>query len=171
MGINLIRCPLNSIVNSFHTKYIGLQKIAPTAKIEASKSGNLIIQERVTIDGGTVCRSSAGELIIGSHVYINRNCNIVSRKHIEIGEKCIIGPNVCIYDHDHNYRSVNRDTEYICGAIKIGVNVWIGSNAVITKGVTIGDNAVVGAGSVVRTDLPANSLYISKSEYHIKKIE
>lgn len=171
MCFNLIRCPLNTILNGFHTKFLGLQKIALTAKVETSSSGRVVISERTTIDGGTVCRSSSGELTIGSHVYINRNCNIVSHKQIKIGSKCTIGPNVCIYDHDHNFHSRNRDTEYICKPIIIGDNVWIGSNVVIIKGVTIGDNAVIAAGAIVRSDVPPNSIYISKSEYSIKTIE
>ena len=171
MGLNLLRCPLNSILNGFHTKFTGLQKIALTAKIEASSLGKVIISERTTIDGGTVCRASSGELIIGSHVYINRNCNIVSHESIKIGRKCTIGPNVCIYDHDHNYRSHNRDTEYVTKPITIGDNVWIGSNVIIIKGITIGDNSVIAAGAIVRTDVPANSIYVSKSQYSIKTIE
>ena len=171
MCFNLIRCPINSILNGFHTKFTGLQKIALTAKIEASSSGRVIILERSTIDGGTVCRASSGELIIGPHVYINRNCNIVSHESIKIGKKCTIGPNVCIYDHDHNFRSQNRDTEYVCKPITIGDNVWIGSNVIIIKGVTIGDNSVIAAGAIVRADVPANSIYVSKLEYSIKTIE
>lgn len=170
MCFNLIRCPINSMLNGFHTKFTGLQKIALTAKIEASSSGKVIISKRSTIDGGTVCRASSGELSIGPHVYINRNCNIVSRKSIKIGRKCTIGPNVCIYDHDHNFRSQNRDTEYVCKPITIGNNVWIGSNVIIIRGVTIGDNAVIAAGAIVRGDVPADSIYISKSEYSIKPI-
>lgn len=171
MCFNLIRCPLNTLLNGFHTKFVGLQKIALTAKIEASSSGKVIISERTTIDGGTVCRASSGEIIIGSRVYINRNCNIVSHKRIKIGNKCTIGPNVCIYDHDHNFRSVKRDTEYVCKPITIGDNVWIGSNVTIVKGITIGENSVIAAGAVVRADVPPNSIYVSKQEYSIKAIE
>lgn len=171
MGFNLIRCPINTLLNGFHTKLTGLQKIALTAKIEASSSGMVIISERSTIDGGTVCRASSGTLIIDSHVYINRNCNIISHKYIKIGKNCTIGPNVCIYDHDHNFRSPNRNTEYVCKPITIGDNVWIGSNVIIVKGVTIGDNSVIAAGAIVRSDVPPNSIYVSKSEYSIKAIE
>lgn len=171
MFLNLLRCPLNSILNGFHTKFTGLQKIAITAKIETSSLGNVIIAERTTIDGGTVCRASAGELIIGPHVYINRNCNIVSHEFIRIGRKCTIGPNVCIYDHDHNFRVQNRDTEYMTKPITIGDNVWIGANVIIIKGVTIGDNSVIAAGAIVRVNVPANSIYLSKSDYSIKTIE
>lgn len=171
MCINLVRCPINSLMNGFHTKFIGLQKIALTAKVEASRTGKVTVLERSTIDGGSVCRASSGELVIGAHVYINRNCNIVSHKHVKIGNKCTIGPNVCIYDHDHDFRSNHRDTEYVCKPITIGDNVWIGSNVIIVKGVTIGDNSVIAAGVVVRTDVPPNSIYILKSEYSIKLIE
>ncbi len=171
MGINLIRCPINAAVNGFHTSFAGLQKIALTAKIEAYGAGRVAIAQRTTIDGGAVCRASGGKLTIGDHVYINRNCSIVSRASIKIGRRCTIGPNVCIYDHDHDFRSANRGTQYVCKPIVIGENVWIGANAIIIKGVTIGDNAVIAAGAVVKCDVPADSMYLSKSEYEIRAIE
>jgi maltose O-acetyltransferase len=71
---------------------------------------------------------------------------------IEIGENCLFGPNVGVFDHDHSFGTPG---ELICkqgmniGSIKIGSDVWIGANAVITRGVTIGDHVVVGANSVV----------------------
>jgi acetyltransferase-like isoleucine patch superfamily enzyme len=108
-----------------------------------------------------------GELTIGNNVFINDNCNINCVKNISIGEFTKIGPNVCINDHDHNYKNSNN-CHLICGEVHIGKNAWIGSNVVIVKDSIIGDNAVIAAGSIVKGNVPPNSLYLNKRETQIK---
>jgi acetyltransferase-like isoleucine patch superfamily enzyme len=108
-----------------------------------------------------------GELTIGNNVFINDNCNINCVKNISIGEFTKIGPNVCINDHDHNYKNSNN-SHLIYGEVHIGKNVWIGSNVVIVKDTFIGDNAVIAAGSIVKGSVPPNSLYLNKRETQIK---
>lgn len=105
----------------------------------------------------------SGELIISDKVFINDNCNINCVNKVWIGSKTKIAPNVCINDHDHNYKNVTNQ-HLITGEVTIGKNVWIGSNVVILKDTFIGDNAVIAAGSVVKGKVPANSLYINKRE-------
>lgn len=165
--INLIRCPLKTIFSFGHIKYEGFQKIALNTNFETTRDGFITVGNRVTIDSGTLCRASHGNMKIGNHVYINRNCNIVCHKSITIGNKCTIGPNVCIYDHDHDFRSDKRNTKYISKDIYIGENVWIGANVVILKGCKIGNNAVIGAGAIVKHDVPENTIYVSVNEYKI----
>lgn len=104
-----------------------------------------------------------GELKISDKVFINDNCNINCVNKIHIGSKTKIAPNVCINDHDHNYKNVTNQ-HLITGEVIIGENVWIGSNVVILKDTFIGDNAVIAAGSVVKGHVPANSLYLNKRE-------
>ena len=106
-------------------------------------------------------------LHLGKNVFINRNSIITARKYVQIGDGVTIGPNVCIYDHDHD---IQNGGGYVLGDIIIGNNVWIGAGVIITKGVTIGNNAVVAAGSVVTKDIPANTILIQKREstYKVK---
>lgn len=104
-----------------------------------------------------------GELTIGDNVFINDNCNINCVNHISIGKNTKIAPNVCINDHDHNYKK-DTGSHLLKGEVVIGNNVWIGSNVVILKDTVIGDNAVVAAGSVVKGHVPANSLFLNKRE-------
>lgn len=88
--------------------------------------------------------------IIGSHLRINYG--------LIIEDGTIIAPGVRIIDHDHQFESKLRGNEleiYPGAPIEIGRNVWIGFNAVILKGVKIGDGAIIGAGSVVTNDVPA----------------
>ncbi|WP_245645067.1 acyltransferase [Peribacillus loiseleuriae] len=107
-----------------------------------------------------------GELNIEEKVFINDNCNINCINRISIGRNTKIAPNVCINDHDHNYKNVD-DTHLIKGEVIIGENVWIGSNVVILKDTVIGDNAVIAAGSVVKGNVPANSMFLNKRENNI----
>lgn len=103
-----------------------------------------------------------GKVYIGKNVCMNANVYIVGRKNIYVGEGTMFGPNVVIFDHDHDYRSVDWRNKYICKDIYIGKNVWIGANVTILMGSYIGDNSVVGAGTVVKGRIPENTIYYSK---------
>lgn len=98
-------------------------------------------------------------LSIGSGVFINRNSIIMARKNITIADGVTIGPNVCVYDHDHDL--CNRGG-YLTADVTIKQNVWIGANVTILKGVTINENSVVSAGCIVTKDVPENSILIQK---------
>jgi acetyltransferase-like isoleucine patch superfamily enzyme len=121
----------------------------------------------LAIGCGTHFRSSvslnvekAARLSIGKNCFFNNNCIINAHENIQIGEGTFLGPNVVIYDHDHDYR--NNMNEYIAAPIMIGKHCWIGANTIILKGTHIGDNVVVAAGSVVSKEVPANVVYVQK---------
>jgi acetyltransferase-like isoleucine patch superfamily enzyme len=96
-------------------------------------------------------------ITIGKDVFINSGCHFQDQGGIEIGDGALIGHNVVLatINHDLNPRK-NRKNHY--APIKIGTRVWIGSNATILPGVTIGDYAVVAAGAVVTRDVPAMTI-------------
>ena len=93
-------------------------------------------------------------ITIGKDVFINSGCHFQDQVGIEIVDGALIGHNVVLatINHDLNPKE-NRKNHY--AAIKIGAHVWIGSNATVLPGVTIGDYAVVAAGAVVTRDVPA----------------
>lgn len=93
-------------------------------------------------------------ITIGKDVFINSGCHFQDQGGIEIGDGALIGHNVVLatINHDLNPKE-NRKNHY--APIKIGTHVWIGSNATILPGVTIGNYAVVAAGAVVTRDVPA----------------
>ena len=113
-----------------------------------------------------------GIIKIGENVYFNNFCSINSLCSIEIGDDCIFGENVRVYDHNHKF---SKKTEkimkqgYSKGPIKIGSDCWIGSNVTILKGVNIGDNVIIGAGSIIDKDIPSN--FIVKPERNLVKEE
>lgn len=116
------------------------------------------------------CRS-ASVLMIGENVYFNNNCIITCRKKISIGNNTIFGPNVCIFDHDHNYKSLDKNNEFISKEIEIGDNVWVGANVCILKGSKIGNNSVIAAGAIVNSSIPDNTVYYSRDNMKEIKVE
>lgn len=101
---------------------------------------------------------------------------ICSSIEIRIGRECLIGANCMIFDTDFhpidpNNRRYERNPERInCLPVCIEDNVFIGTNSIITKGITIGKNSVIGAGSVVTTDIPANVIAAGNPARTIRSI-
>lgn len=94
---------------------------------------------------------------IGKNFYCNYDCVFLDCGPITIGDNVKLGPKVALYAVDHPIDPVVRATDYdFPKPITIGSDVWIGGSAVICPGVTIGENTVIGAGSVVTKDIPAN---------------
>lgn len=93
----------------------------------------------------------------GCNVYANFNLTLVDDTHIYVGDGVMFGPNVTVATAGHPILPELRQEAYQYNApVYIGKNCWFGAGALILPGVTIGDNTVVGAGSVVSRDLPAN---------------
>lgn len=94
---------------------------------------------------------------IGKNFYSNYNLIILDCNKVIIGDNVMIAPNVGIYTAGHpvHHEKRNELFEYAL-PVKIGNNVWIGGHTVINPNVSIGDNTVIGAGSVITKDIPAN---------------
>ncbi len=105
-----------------------------------------------------------GHLSVGKGCSFNRNDIIIARKDTRIGDGTLLGPNVCIYDHDHAFGTegvIKHEMTY--GSINIGNNVWIGAGTIVLKNTTIGDNCVIGAGCVISGEIPACSLVTAEN--------
>ncbi|MBR4951317.1 MAG: sugar O-acetyltransferase [Clostridia bacterium] len=93
----------------------------------------------------------------GKNVYANFNLTAVDDTHIYVVDYTMFGPNVTVATATHPISPKLRMQAYQYNLpVYIGKNCWIGSGAIILPGVTIGDNTVIGAGSVVTKDIPAN---------------
>lgn len=93
----------------------------------------------------------------GKGVYANFNLTLVDDTHIYVGDYTMIGPNVVLATAGHPILPELRPDAYQFNLpIHIGRNCWLGAGVIVLPGVTIGDNSVIGAGSVVTKDIPAN---------------
>ena len=124
-----------------------------------------LLQERLAAVGeGTVIRPPfycdyGYNIRLGAGVFLNFNCVILDVVTVTIGDRTQIGPGVQILTADHPRDAEVRVTGLEFGRpIHIGCDVWIGGGAIVLPGVTVGDGCVIGAGSVVRRDLPPGSV-------------
>lgn len=94
---------------------------------------------------------------IGENFYSNHNLIILDGAKVKFGTHVFIGPNCSFYTAGHplNVQERNEGLEF-AKPITVGNNVWFGGNVTVLPGVTIGDNSVIGAGSLVTKDIPAN---------------
>ncbi|WP_057915310.1 sugar O-acetyltransferase [Peribacillus muralis] len=96
-------------------------------------------------------------ITVGDNFYTNTNCTILDCAKVTIGNNVWIGPNVSLYTPNHAIDAIERIAGYERTLpINISDNVWIGGSVTIVPGVTIGDNSIIGAGSVVTKNIPAN---------------
>ena len=102
-------------------------------------------------------------------MFFNTGCSFQDRGGITIGNGSLIGMNVTIATLNHGLSLEIRNTTYPSPVV-IGENVWIGSNATILPGVTIGDNSVVAAGAVVTKVVPENTVVAGVPAKVVKKI-
>ena len=112
------------------------------------------------------------EIIIGDHVGLN-GTTITARKKITIGDYTMIGPNTIIVDNDGHNAWPPRERWTTSGKsedIIIENDVWIGMNCIILKGVIIGTGSIIAAGSVVISNVDANSLYAGNPAVKIKSL-
>lgn len=133
----------------------------------------IIYRKKVAFGKGVTFRKSFSLMIdkkahisIGDYVFFNNFCSISSMGGVKIGNDCIFGENVKIYDNDHTFNmpSKIKESGYHISDIKIGNDCWIANNVVILRGTTIGSHCVIGAGCIVKGEIPDNSIVKLKSD-------
>lgn len=164
---------LNLLKQNQKSKIHSSFKLGFNNYLDISPKTEIYIEEGVFInESNNISIKHNGKLKIGKNTYITRTTLSVLDS-VEIGENCILGEGLKIFDHNHQYTtepfSVSK-TEFNTAPIKIGNNVWTGSNCVILKGVTIGNNVILGAGCVIHKDVSDNSIIINKQEHIIKPL-
>ncbi len=96
-------------------------------------------------------------ILLGKKVFFNFNCVVLDVARVHIGDHVLFGPSVQIYTAAHPLDSSERRRGLELGKpVAIGADVWVGGGAIICPGVKIGERAIIGAGSVVTRDIPAD---------------
>lgn len=149
-----IKC--KELLSEFNqAKYSDFEKRNEILKKVLGKTGNsFLIEQPFMADYGF-------NIEIGENFYSNHNLIILDPAKVTFGDNVFIGPNCGFYTPEHplDASTRNKGLEY-AKPIKVGNNVWFGGNVIVLGGVTIGDNAVIGAGSVVVKDIPANTVAV-----------
>ena len=109
-------------------------------------------------------------IAVGEHVFINACCHFQDHGGVTIGDGCQIWHNVVFATLNHGTAPEDRGAMYPA-PIRLGKNVWVGSNSTILRGVTVGDNAIIAAGSVVTKDVAANTVVGGVPARHIRDID
>lgn len=93
----------------------------------------------------------------GKNIYANFHLTLVDDTHIYVGDYTMFGPNVTVATAGHPILPEMRKKQAQYNLpVHIGCNVWIGAGAILLPGICVGENSVIGAGSVVTKDIPAN---------------
>lgn len=146
-------------------------EIGKNASFRTLNKGMITSQKGLRMRANTNLVSAGGRINLGQCVFFNRNCNVVARERITIGNGVSCGPNVCIFDHDHQFDKKGvAGTKYKCGEVVIGDGCWIGAGAIILRDTHIGEGCVIGAGTIVRGNIPPHSIVTMDRELIIREI-
>lgn len=172
--IGLLRLFKELIINAGKLKINGIKYcIGSNVKIWIHSNGYCDLGTKTWLTDFSSIEANGGNIKLGFNNFFNSNCKLVSVEEIIIGDNNLFGPNVVIVDHKHNYCDINQlicKQGFSMAPVRIGSNVWICANVVITQGVTIADHVVVAANSVVSRDLIEKGLYAGNPAVLVKKI-
>ena len=165
-----LKCFFTKLFHPSSFRFKGLTRMALSSRMTLLNEANMSLGKNIRIVENSVIASlKKGELILGDNVSLGGNNRIICHDSIIVGDGTIMGPNVCIYDHDHIYskcEGVNRNM-YKTAPVEIGKGCWIGANVVILRGTTLGDNCLIGAGCVLKGKYPSGSKVIQKRDEEI----
>jgi acetyltransferase-like isoleucine patch superfamily enzyme len=131
--------------------------------LEALRDGRLEIGPQVLFEPGVwITMPAPARVRIGGGSFFNLGVMVAALELVEIGEHCMFANGCMITDSNHRFDDRERPVPWqgfsSKGPTRVGDNVWCGAHVVITSGVTIGERCVIGANSVVTTDIPPFSV-------------
>ena len=136
--------------------------------------GEISIADHVSLGRGSSLVAKEGSIVLEQGVNIGSQCRIATQSKVTVGESTLIAAYTYIGPGNHQIGdeetpTISRDME-IKDGVTIGKNVWIGTRATILDGVSIGEGSVVGAHSLVRENVPANTIVAGVPAKVVKKI-
>lgn len=144
------------------------------------------VGKKSRITGDLILVGNGGEIKIGDYCYIGAHSKIWSAEKITIGDRVLISHNVNIHDNiSHSLNAVERHEDFVCFVentipktynlraqeIIIEDDAWIGFNATVMKGVTIGKGAIVGANTMITKDVPPYAVVVGNPAKVIKQTD
>jgi acetyltransferase-like isoleucine patch superfamily enzyme len=131
--------------------------------LEALREGRLEIGANTLLEPGVwITAPGDARVRIGEGTFLNLGVMVASVELVEIGSHCMLANGCFVTDANHRFDDPDRPVTWqgftTKGPTRIGDNVWCGANVVVTSGVTIGERCVIGANSVVTTDVPPRSI-------------
>jgi acetyltransferase-like isoleucine patch superfamily enzyme len=143
----------------------GLAEQGPNLRVgkhvELVGAQNIRVGRDVSFHGNTYVNAAGarGSLRVGDRTHVDQFCVLYGQGGLSIGSGCAIASGVIVYTQsnqigdDPEAAIIDQPVRY--APVRIGDDVWIGARTVILPGVSVGDHAVIGAGAVVRDDVPA----------------
>ncbi|UGS37442.1 acyltransferase [Capillimicrobium parvum] len=131
--------------------------------LEMFDEGRLELGENALLEPGVWLTAPApGRIRIGAGSFLNLGVMVAAHELVEIGEHCMLANGCFVTDANHRFDDPGKPVPWqgftSKGPTRLGDNVWLGAHVVVTSGVTIGERCVVGANSVVTSDLPPYSI-------------
>ncbi len=180
-------------LDTLRKAYDQLATIHPEAKLRSeayiqnsqNDKTKIVIGKQSLITGELMIFKHGGEIIIGDNTFVGKGSRIWSAKKITIGNRVLVSHDVNIHDnvsHPLNAAERHEDFKHIfsTGELQSAVDlreeeviieddVWIGFNATILKGVTIGRGAIIGSNTTVTKDVPAYAVVVNPNKTEIIK--
>jgi acetyltransferase-like isoleucine patch superfamily enzyme len=144
--------------------------------LEALREGRLEIGEHALLEPHVwLTAPGAARIRIGSGTFLNIGVMVAAVELVEIGDHCMFANGCFISDGNHRFDDPNQPVPWqgfsTKGPTRVGDNVWCGVNVVIASGVEVGERCVIGANSVVTSDLPAYSIAAGAPARVLRTIE
>lgn len=131
------------------------------AKLLGATAGDVVIEAPFHCPYGF-------NIFLGPGVFLNAGCTLLDTAKVTMGARTMLGPGVQIYCAEHHIDPVRRRAGLeVAKPVTIGEDVWIGGGAIVLPGVAIGHRAIIGAGSVVTKDVPADTTVVGNPARHV----
>ena len=158
----------------YGSRYVSklVERISPRATVRLFGKGRVKIGYNIELSPSVNIQVHGnGFLSIGDRVYMNRGCMVSCHGKVNIGDGCMFGPGVKIFDNNHRFgRLSGVTTDLNIGTVTVGRNCWIASDVILLKGAQIGDNSVIGAGCIINSSIPSNSIVRNVQKLDINTI-
>ena len=144
--------------------------------LEALREGRLEIGSGTLLEPDVwITAPGDARVRIGEGTFLNIAVMVAAVELVEIGSHCMFANGCFVTDGNHRFDDPDKPVTWqgfsTKGPTRVGDNVWCGANVVITSGVTIGERCVIGANSVVTTDLPPRSIAAGAPARVLREIE